>query len=57
MAYTKFIGDGAVVTVGSIAWDSSLLVNNTDNGVSRVTDNVLRQFVAEGTAVRERSRR
>jgi N,N-dimethylformamidase len=47
MAYTKFLGDGAVFTVGSIAWDSSLLVNNTDNNVSRVTDNVLRQFAAE----------
>jgi N,N-dimethylformamidase len=47
MAYTKFLGDGAVFTVGSIAWDSSLLVNNADNNVSRITDNVLRQFVAE----------
>jgi N,N-dimethylformamidase len=47
MAYTKFLGGGAVFTVGSIAWDSSLLVNNSTNNVSRITDNVLRTFAAE----------
>jgi N,N-dimethylformamidase len=46
MAYTKFLGGGAVFTVGSIAWDSSLLFNNSDNDVSRITGNVLTQFAS-----------
>ena len=34
---------GAVFSVGSIAWPSSILV---DDGVSRITANVLRKFLA-----------
>jgi N,N-dimethylformamidase len=48
MAYTKFLGGGAVFTVGSIAWDSSLLFHNSDNDVSRITNNVLTQFASPG---------
>ena len=29
---------------GSIGWDGSLSYNDYDNNVSRITDNVLRQF-------------
>jgi N,N-dimethylformamidase len=46
MAYTKYLGGGAVFTVGSIAWDSSLLFNNSNNNVSRITGNVLTQFAS-----------
>jgi len=46
IAYAKFLGGGAVFTVGSIAWDSSLLVNNSNNNVSRITQNVLTRFAS-----------
>ena len=46
MAYTKYLGGGAVFTVGSIAWDSSLLYNNSNNDVSRITGNVLTRFAS-----------
>lgn len=35
---------GAVFSVGSINWSGSLLNNNGDNNVSRLTGNVLRRF-------------
>ena len=38
---------GAVFSVGSIAWCGALSANGYDNTVSRITDNVLRRFVAE----------
>ncbi len=46
MAYSKHLGGGAVFTVGSIAWDSSLLYNNSNNDVSRITGNVLSRFAS-----------
>jgi N,N-dimethylformamidase len=46
MAYSKHLGGGAVFTVGSIAWDSSLLFNHSDNDVSRITGNVLTRFAS-----------
>jgi len=46
MAYTRFRGGGAVFAVGSIAWDSSLLYDHSNNDVSRVTRNVLDRFLA-----------
>jgi N,N-dimethylformamidase len=40
---------GAVFSVSSIAWMSSLSHNNYENSVSRVTRNVLEAFLADGT--------
>ncbi|CAN5632929.1 large subunit of N,N-dimethylformamidase [soil metagenome] len=37
--------DGAVFSVGSIAWAGSLACNHYDNNVSRITENVLRRFL------------
>jgi N,N-dimethylformamidase len=39
---------GAVFSTGSIAWCGALLDDDGANDVSRVTENVLRQFRAEG---------
>jgi len=39
--------DGAVFSVGSIAWCGSLWSNGGDNNVSRITENVLRRFASE----------
>nr|WP_309502777.1 N,N-dimethylformamidase beta subunit family domain-containing protein [uncultured Roseovarius sp.] len=36
---------GAVFTPGSIAWPTSLLCNNTENDVSRMTENVINRFL------------
>ena len=38
---------GAVFSTGSIAWATSLCHRNSDNNVSRVTENVLRRFLDE----------
>ena len=38
-------GGGAVWSAGSIAWATSLMWNDADNSVSRVTENVLRHFL------------
>jgi N,N-dimethylformamidase len=45
MVYFETPNDGAVFSVGSISWSGSLSHNHYDNNVSRVTENVLRQFV------------
>jgi N,N-dimethylformamidase len=37
-------GGGAVFSVGSISWCGSLSHNNYENGISRITENVLRRF-------------
>jgi N,N-dimethylformamidase len=47
MVYFECPNGGAVFSTGSIAWCGSLSYNNYDNNVSRVTDNVLRRFVAD----------
>lgn len=44
MTYFEVAGGGAVFSVGSIAWMGSLLTEDTDPSVSRVTENVLRRF-------------
>jgi N,N-dimethylformamidase len=41
-------GDGAVFSTGSISWCGSLSHNGYDNNVSRITENVLRAFSADG---------
>jgi len=48
MVYFECPNGGAVFSTGSIAWCGSLSYNNYDNNVSRVTDNVLRQFITGG---------
>jgi N,N-dimethylformamidase len=39
---------GAVFSTGSIAWCGALLDDDCDNDISRITQNVLRRFAAEG---------
>ncbi len=46
MVYVETPGGGRVFSVGSIAWSGALLVNGGDNGVSRVTRNVLQGFLS-----------
>jgi len=45
MTYFETPNGGAVFSVGSIAWCGSLSHNSYDNNVSRITGNVLRQFM------------
>lgn len=47
MVYIRYPNEGAVFSVGSIAWCGSLSYNAYDNPVSRVTENVLRQFAKD----------
>jgi N,N-dimethylformamidase len=46
MVYFETPNDGAVFSVGSICWCGSLSHNRYDNNVSRITENVLRKFMA-----------
>lgn len=44
MVYFTYPGQGAVFSVGSIAWCGALSANNYENTVSRITENVLLRF-------------
>jgi N,N-dimethylformamidase len=44
MVFFETPNGGAVFSVGSINWLSSLAWNQFDNNVARVTENVLRRF-------------
>ncbi len=48
MVYFEYPQGGAVFSASSIAWCGALSHNQYDNNVSRITDNVLRRFAAEG---------
>ena len=37
---------GAVWSTGSIAWATSLLWDNCENDVSRITENVIKRFLS-----------
>lgn len=47
MTFLETPNGGAVFSVGSICWCGSLSWNGYENGVSRITDNVLRRFAAD----------
>ena len=47
MVYFETPNNGAVFSVGSIAWRGCLSHNNYDNTVARVTANVLRRFASD----------
>jgi len=47
MTFFETPNGGAVFSVGSICWCGALSWNGYDNGVSRITDNVLRRFAAD----------
>ena len=47
MVYFETPNKGAVFSVGSIAWCGALSHNGYENNVSRITENVLRQFSSE----------
>ena len=44
IVYFKYPGEGAVFSVGSISWFECLSAMNYTNNVSRITENVLREF-------------
>jgi N,N-dimethylformamidase len=44
LTYFELPKGGAVFSVGSISWCGSLSFNNYDNNISRITENVLRNF-------------
>ena len=46
MTYFETARGGAVFSVGSINWIGSLTFNEAVNNVSKVTENVLRRFIA-----------
>lgn len=46
MVFFECIGGGAVFSVSSIAWSGCLSHNNYENNVSKITENVLRRFMA-----------
>jgi N,N-dimethylformamidase len=47
MVYLEYPNGGGVFSTSSIAWCGSLSFNNYNNNVSRITENVLRRFMAE----------
>jgi len=47
MVYFTYPNGGAVFSTGSIAWCGALSFNAYNNNVSRITENVLRQFVSD----------
>ena len=47
MTFFETPNGGAVFSVGSICWCGALSWNDYDNGVSRITENVLRRFAAD----------
>ncbi|KAB2807850.1 hypothetical protein F9L07_24490 [Pimelobacter simplex] len=50
IVYFRTPDGGEVFSTGSIAWSGALLENGTENGVSRMTENVVRRFVARRTS-------
>lgn len=48
MTYYENSGGGAVFSVGSINWYSSLAWDGYQNNVAKITDNVLREFLKRG---------
>jgi N,N-dimethylformamidase len=48
MTYVETAGGGAVFSVGSIAWSTSLSYADYDNNVSRLTANVVEEFTRRG---------
>lgn len=46
IVYFRTPGGGEVFSTGSIAWSGSLLEGDTRNGVSQMTENVIKAFVA-----------
>jgi N,N-dimethylformamidase len=44
MVYFEYPNQGAVFSTGSVSWSGCLFYNNYENNVSRITENVLRNF-------------
>jgi N,N-dimethylformamidase beta subunit-like, C-terminal/Concanavalin A-like lectin/glucanases superfamily len=55
MTYLETESGGAVFSVGSIAWTGSLSHAGYDNNVSRITENVLRGFLADRSRPEDRA--
>ena len=45
MVYFEYPNKGAAFSVGSISWCGSLSYNNSNNNVSLITENVLKNFI------------
>ena len=45
MVYFEYPNNGAAFSVGSISWCGSLSYNNSNNNVSLITENVLKNFI------------
>ena len=48
MVFLEYQNGGAVFSTSSIAWCGSLSYSGYDNNVSRITENVLTRFAADG---------
>jgi N,N-dimethylformamidase len=46
MTYLEYTNGGAVFSVSSCNWGGALSHDGYDNNVSRITENVLRRFLA-----------
>jgi N,N-dimethylformamidase len=44
MVYFEYPSGGAVFSTGSVSWSGCLFFNGYNNNVSRITENVLREF-------------
>ena len=47
MVFLEYPNGGAVFSTSAIAWCGSLSYNTYTNSVSRITENVLRRFMAD----------
>lgn len=54
MVYFERPKNGAVFSAGSITWTGSLSHNGYENNVARISENVLREFVARGAPTANR---
>ena len=48
LVYLEYPNQGAVFSTGSIAWCGALSCKGYENSISRITENVLRAFQADG---------
>jgi N,N-dimethylformamidase len=47
MVFLEYPNGGAVFSVGTISWDAALSYNNYNNTVSKITENVVKQFMSD----------
>jgi N,N-dimethylformamidase len=47
MVFLEYPNGGAVFSVGTISWDAALSYNHYNNTVSKITENVVKQFMSD----------